>query len=293
MSQQDHIDLEHYSITARPLAEDDLPRLHELTVGVGWPHRTEDLRLLMRVARGYVACDEIGRVNGSALWFPMGEVAASIGMVITTPRMQSQGAGRWLMDLVLRDAGNREIVLNATPQGVRLYEQLGFQTSQIGHQRQGEAVAPPPVPTPAGLTLRPMTEQDHATILHLDRAATGHDRAAPLRDLLPLSQGVVLADAAGGLVGYALCRLFGRGQLIGPLIAQTEAEAIALAAPLVAAHAGQFLRLDTLCLDGPFAAFLDRCGLPVAATMTQMWLNARPRDHAGPRCYAMISQALN
>lgn len=293
MSQHDSMDLDHYSVTARPLADGDLPRLHELTVGVGWPHRTEDLRLLMSVAQGYVACDEIGRVSGSALWFPMGDDAASIGMVITTPRMQSRGAGRWLMELVLRDAGDREIVLNATPQGIRLYEQLGFHTTQIGHQRQGEALLPPPAPPPAGLTLRALTPADLPALLALDGTATGHDRQAALQAVLPLSDGVGLEDGSGALVGYALSRVFGRGQLIGPLVARTDAEAMALAAHFVTAHAGQFLRLDTLVLDGPFAGFLDRCGLPVAGSMTHMWLNPRPRAATGQRSYAMISQALN
>ncbi len=293
MPQHDSMDLDHYSVTARPLEDGDLPRLHELTVGVGWPHRPEDLRLLMGVAQGYVACDEIGRVNGSALWFPMGEHAASIGMVITTPRMQSRGAGRWLMELVLRDAGAREIVLNATPQGVRLYEQLGFQTTQVGHQRQGEALAPPPAGPPPGLTLRPLTPADLPALLALDRAATGQCREAALNAVLPQSDGVVLADAAGTPVGYALSRVFGRGQLIGPLAARSDAEAIALAAPFIAAHAGRFLRIDTLMLDGPFADFLTRCGLPVAGTMTHMWLNRHPRAPVPQRSYAMISQALN
>lgn len=293
MSQHDSMDLDHYSITARPLTDTDLPRLHELTVGVGWPHRTEDLRMLMTLAQGYVACDEIGRVSGSALWFPMGDHAASVGMVITTPRMQSRGAGRWLMDLVLRDAGDREIVLNATPQGVRLYEQLGFQTCQIGHQRQGEALAPPPLPPLPGLTLRAMAPEDSPAILRLDRAATGHPRDAALHEILPHSEGVVLLDATGGIVGHALLRTFGRGQLIGPLAARNDAEAIALASSLIAAHTGQFLRIDTLMLEGPFADFLDHCGMPVASTMTHMWLNRRLREPTGPRNYAMISQALN
>ena len=36
---------------------------------------------------------------------------------------------------------------------------------------------------------------------------------------------------------------------------------MALITPHVAAHAGRFLRLDTLEVEGPFRAYLEACGL--------------------------------
>ncbi len=32
------------------------------------------------------------------MWFPPREECATIGMVITTPRVQALGGGRWMMD---------------------------------------------------------------------------------------------------------------------------------------------------------------------------------------------------
>ena len=106
--------LDSYELTARPMAMDDIPALHALSIGVQWPHRPEDWAMLIRVGHGVVAEDAIGRVVGSAMWWPMGPDLARIGMVITTPRLQEQGAGRWLMQQIAGPIGARDKVLTAT-----------------------------------------------------------------------------------------------------------------------------------------------------------------------------------
>src|SRR6516164_3946643 len=99
----------------------DLDQLHALSIGVGWPHRAEDWQFLRNVGRGIVASDEIGRVLGSVMWFPHGLDFATVGMVITSPRVQSRGAGEWLMRRILLEEKGRELRLNATRAARRLY----------------------------------------------------------------------------------------------------------------------------------------------------------------------------
>lgn len=293
MSQQDRIDLEHYSVTARPVATEDVARLHELAVGVGWPHRPEDLRQIISLAKGYVACDEIGRVGGSALWFPLGEDAACIGMVITPPRMQSRGAGSWLMQKVLSDIGKREIFVNATPQAIRLYEQLGFGEYGLGQQMQGHTKAPEtPPPVPTGLALRPLSRVDLPALLALDREASGHDRTAVLLRMLEPADGVLLLDEGGAAVGYAFSRPFGRGELLGPVIARNDDEAIALANHFLLRHIGNYMRLDTLAPPGKFTDFVESCGLAASTTITHMRLNPKAVGSGTVRSYAMVGQAF-
>ncbi|HZB61767.1 MAG TPA: hypothetical protein VE423_03760, partial [Microvirga sp.] len=84
--------LESYELTARSMEMEDVPALHALSIGVQWPHRPKDWAMLIRLGHGVVAEDRIGRVVGSAMWWPMGPDLARIGMVITTPRLQEQGA---------------------------------------------------------------------------------------------------------------------------------------------------------------------------------------------------------
>src|SRR3712207_9101022 len=74
---------------------------------VGWPHRPEDWRMLRETGHGVAAMDEIGRVLGTAMWFPFEAGFATVGMAITSPRLQALGAGRWMMEHVLTQAGSR------------------------------------------------------------------------------------------------------------------------------------------------------------------------------------------
>ena len=108
-----------------------LAKLQALSIGVGWPHRGEDWDFLRSVGQGVAAVDKIGRVVGSAMWFPFNEQFATIGMVITTPRLQAQGAGGWLMDNVLQRVGGRALGVNATAESLRLCVSLGFKIKQI------------------------------------------------------------------------------------------------------------------------------------------------------------------
>ena len=90
-------------------------------------------------------------------------------------------------------------------------------------------------------------------------------------------------------MGFALCRRFGRGHVVGPVVAASEADALALVAPHVAAHAGRFLRLDTLEAEGPFRAYLEACGLLLFDTLTLMSLG-RDRAPVGPaKIYGLAS----
>lgn len=283
--------VQSYNATLRPLCEDDIVKAHELSIGVGWPHRPEDWLFLTKLGQGFVACDEIERVIGSAMWFPMAEGFATVGMVITSPRLQAMGAGRWLMDHVLEHCGGRDLRLNATRAAYRLYVSLGFQSIGKVYQHQGRARAPAAVPLPRGARLRRIVDQDREVILDLDRRAYGVARPQVLDALLACSQGVLL-ECDGAAQGYALSRQFGRGWVIGPMAATDSAAAMALAAPLVEQHVGNFLRLDTPLADAAFRAFLNACGMTEYDKVTPMKLgNDRPSDGT-VECYALASQAL-
>jgi hypothetical protein len=57
----------------------ELGQLHAHSIGVGWPHRAEDWQFLRNIGHGIAASDEIGRILGSAMWFPHGPAFATIG----------------------------------------------------------------------------------------------------------------------------------------------------------------------------------------------------------------------
>lgn len=288
--------LDPYELRAFAMTQADVPQLHELSVSVVWPHRPEDWALAIRHGHGFVARDEIERMVGSAMYFPFGDSHAAVGMVITAPRMQVQGTGRWLMGLISEQTGDRGLVLNATRPAYRLYISLGFMPLAPVFQHNGVVAALPDLAKlPAltrGASLRAFDSADADAVLALDMGAFGLDRASVLSDVIGLSHGMVL-ERAGIVRGFALCRKFGRGHVIGPVVAESETEAMHLIAPLIAQHYGQFLRLDTRAPDGPLRRFVAAHGMVHHDTVTRMTLGlALPAPMGDARTFGLLNQAF-
>ncbi|GAB1584672.1 GNAT family N-acetyltransferase [Phyllobacterium phragmitis] len=284
--------LKSFELVARDMAEVDVHLLHALSIGVGWPHRPQDWELLRRAGHGIVAVDGIGRVFGSAMWFPHGDDFATIGLVITSPRTQSQGTGRWLMEQVLEQCGDRDLSLNATHAAYNLYVSLNFTKEAMVYQCQGE-VAPtlPAMPAPDG-ELSALSANEIEEVATLDARAFGADRGKLLA-LLSEKAAIYALKREGKIVGYSMCREFGRGHVIGPIVAQNDHDAIHLTAVHLEVLTGRFARIDTREKDGPFAEFLLQCRLGLYETVTTM-SKGRPflhRQEDEPWVYGLAGHA--
>ncbi|UVK56916.1 GNAT family N-acetyltransferase [Mesorhizobium sp. AR02] len=273
----------------------ELDRLHAHSLAVGWPHRAEDWQFLRESGEGFVALDEIGRVLGSAMWFAHGDDFATVGMVITSPRLQTLGAGQWLMKRVFDKVAGRDLRLNATRAARRLYLSLDFQPEKTVYQCQGIArLQTTGRPANTRDDVRILDARDIPAIIALDAAGFGVRRAALIERLFAHSAGYGLFKD-DTLTAFALCRPFGRGHVVGPVVAESDADAVAIVRPHVADHSGSFLRIDTHMDHGEFAAFLSHSGIPVFDTVLTMSLGKRLSDFAidgAPTTYALASQTL-
>ncbi|RFB79809.1 GNAT family N-acetyltransferase [Methylovirgula sp. 4M-Z18] len=273
-----------------------LDQLHALSIAVGWPHREDDWRFLLNMGHGFAALDEIGRVFGSAMWFPYGRNFATIGMVITSPRLQTNGTGRWLMEKMFETCGSYDFRLSATRASRRLYTSLKFDHEKTVYQCQGEAYVRSELPPlPDGISARQLGSADMAAVTSLDARAFGVGRAELMARLFDHSVGYGLFRG-DELVAFSLCRPFGRGHVIGPVVAHSEEEAIAVISPHVAAHTGHFLRLDTHFGQGALAAFLTANGLLVYDTVLTMSRGRRLGDFeaasGGAMTFALAAQTF-
>lgn len=288
------IRLDAYELAGQDIATVDVERLHELSVGVRWPHRPADWDVLRALGHGIVALDEIGRVFSSGMWFPHGESCATIGMVITSPRLQTHGGGRWIMERILAECGTRRLLLNSTRAAYPLYVSLGFEPQGTVYQCQGfvpEGFEPDPSLT---REVEPLPLGDLAEITALDAAAFG----APRPKLLTLFAQTAEASAIrrdGQLVGFAMRRPFGRGHVIGPLVATSDEDARALVAELLKGMGGAFVRLDTRQPSGPLREFLSSAALVQFDTVrTLTYGGALPAVIPGsPGTYGLAGHALS
>jgi GNAT superfamily N-acetyltransferase len=250
----------------------------------GWPHRREDWALILSRSQGVVALEE-DQVVATAIAVPFGPVA-TLGMILVDRSLRGRGLGRRVVEHAMAQISPQEWRLVATPEGLPLYRKLGFEPCGEVQQHQGIArAAPQSWPEVwAG-------NADAPQLAALDQAATGMHRAWLMEALL--RDGRVLIQREGGeVVVFAGLRRFGRGDLVGPLVARSEAEARAMLATLLTVCAGRFLRVDLT--DGlELGPFLAEHGLiPVGSGIAMRRGSAHPSQ--GPhRRFALAAQALN
>ncbi len=275
----------------RAMEKADLGAAHALSVEVGWPHRREDWRFVHEVGHGIVACDAGGRVMGTAMWWPFGPSFATVGMVIVSPSLQARGLGRSLVRAVFDAAGSRMLQLNATSAGLRLYESEGFCAVGEIRQHNGMSRMASPGLADEAFKIRELTETDCPRLATLDRAAYGADR----RDMFTALAGKAtcsLYEQDGTVLGFALCRPFGKGRVIGPIVAVDDAAAIELTKLHLAAHDGGFLRIDTPLRDGPFPRFLEEFGLVARNTVVTMARGGLASPAGPAHIFGLVNQAL-
>jgi len=250
-----------------------------------WPHRREDWVLLLGISQGVVAL-AAGRVVGTALCTPFDSSLAAINMIIVGEGQRGRGLGRRLMQEVITIAGDRTMRLTATEDGRRLYQKLGFVAAGQIVQHQGIANA---MPVPQGVMWA--SRANHAEITALDRQAFGADRGALFAHILPRAR-TAMIRRQGRLLGFAVCRAFGHGYVIGPMVAPGLEEAKRLAATQIASHPDTFLRVDTDAESGLGDWLVGRALLP-AGGGTVMYRGRPP--HTVPNCpliFALAAQAL-
>jgi GNAT superfamily N-acetyltransferase len=283
-----------FRLTAKDINEVDVKLLHALSIGVGWPHRPKDWDFLRRAGHGIVAVDGIGRVFGSAMWFPHGREFATIGLVITSPRTQAQGTGRWLMEQIFERTGGRNLSLNSTDAAYHLYLSLGYTKEATVFQCQGDVVAKVPVLPVLDGELGPASAEDLEEIAALDERAVGINRHK-LMALLSEDASICMLKRRGEIVGYSMNREFGRGRVIGPVVASNDGDAIHLTAVHLKNLVGRFARVDTRELTGPFADFIQQSGLNVSDTVTTMSKGRRflNRKDSEPWVYGLAGHALS
>lgn len=274
-----------------PLSVEHLPQALGLSSALGWPYRLEDWSFALGLGIGF-AVELDGRLIATALYWKQGTTHASLGMIIVDPAMQGRGIGRSLMTRLLKATQGRTVFLNSTEDGLALYTQLGFVSQQKVYQHQ--AVLERIAPYSSDAAIHRMSSTDEALVRQIDAIATGIERTALLDALFSVATVSVLSREET-IYAYACVRRFGRGVVIGPVVASgTSAldDAKALIASLAKAHLNQFVRVDVTELSG-LSEWLTNLGLPRVDHATSMTLNAQKRTNDPAfRLFALCNQSL-
>jgi GNAT superfamily N-acetyltransferase len=270
-----------------PFARAHLDGALKLSQEMSWPYRLEDWDIALQLGKGFVL-ERAGTVIGTAAWWPYGETHASAGMIIVAKAAQGRGYGAQLMDALLTSARPRTIALNSTAEGITLYRRRGFVPTGIIHQHQG--IPRQSHETPRSGLLRPMAASEFEAIARLDRTATGLERRQLLNGLFDSGDGYVLLRD-GILCGYAISRLFGRGYVIGPVVAESPTDARALIEFAIARLGPVFVRIDTPA-SSQLGEWLESIDLQQVSDATTMVLGT-PAPWTGPaRMFGLANQSF-
>lgn len=274
----------------RTMTTDDIPQVYAMSQALNWPHRREDWAIGIQLGEG-VVIEEQGEVIGSAILWRWGDEAATIGLVIVANQHQGRGLGKQLMLALLEKVPGYNVRLHATEMGKGLYEKLGFVTCGKIMQYQTPSLnSVPTVQIPTGLTLSTATQDDQDRLVQMDQAAHGLYRPELIAHLIDDNQTVMLQDDAQQARGFASLRRFGRGWVIGPIIADSFPVAQALTAALMQGMKGEYLRMDTDAAL-PMAAWFESLGLsnvdsPVTMVRGDVWM---PQ---GMQAFGLMTQAM-
>lgn len=261
--------LDSYELSLVCIKPQHLAGLQALSVSVGWPQRERDWIANLALGKGVVAIDQIGRIQGSAMYFPFGEDRFAIGMTIAHPKLENSGLEEWLISHVVEKTGGGPTFLNACNHSITFYESVGASKASYIFQYQGYLLDLPRFK----VTCRPANINDLQGICNCDADAYSADRSHLLRYLAGISE-VRVIDRGGKIVGFSMRRQFGRGHLIGPVMAFNDDDAISLTGALMKGLKGQFIRSDTRALFGRYTEFLIATGLRAVSNVTTMGLGS-------------------
>lgn len=276
--------------TLRPMHSGDLAAMHGLAQQMSWPHRPEDCAQLLALGDGIVAVDATGLTVGVGLRWSFDRGVGTIGLVLVAPECQGRGIGRAVMKVLIADSGSRALMLNATAEGLPLYEKLGFVSTGFVRQHQGRLGEGAVLPSAPDVPLRRAVPADRAQLCALDAAVFGADRSELIGSLLAVGD-AWLVDRAGQPAGFAVLRAFGRGMIIGPVVASSADEAIALVAAAAKAAPPGVLRVDIPAIAEGLAAWLTAAGLPAIDTVTVMLRGNWPATWQGLQRFGLALQA--
>jgi predicted N-acetyltransferase YhbS len=262
----------------RRLAPEDAPAAAALSEEIGWSQIEADWRHMLATGAAYGCFDAEGRLIATAVSLPYGPLAW-VSMVLVGADWRGRGIATDLVGRVLADIDRAEAVagLDVRPEMRPFYARFGFREVLEVARLRAERVAPPPQPPAAVVRIAPVSAAEVVEIAAYDERSFGGGRASLLAHLRERRPELAYVARAGEWVaGYVMGR-DGRGAThIGPLVAEDDETAIALAAHALAGVAGPVV-VDALAAQRSYVAWLADAGFAERRPYARML-----RGRAGP-----------
>lgn len=254
----------------RVLSPDDIPAAMELSSGAGWNQTPADWATLIELApQSCFAIEMDGMVAATTTLVFYDRQLAWLGMVLTRPEYRGRGFARHLLEHALAVAERRGVAtvkLDATDQGIRLYEKLGFRAEQVIERWSGESSGDATLAKTSCLTAKQMEELDHC--------AVGATRS-PLLKLLSDRSSPISGEA-----GFAMHRPGRLAHFLGPCVSTSETGARQMIETCLAHHRGPWF-WDLLPANEAAANMASEFGFRMSRSLVRMSRGAALSGNAG------------
>lgn len=251
-----------------PLAARDIAGCMALVAEAGWNQTPDDWTLFLDRGTVFGLPDANGRPAGTGAILPY-DTFAWIGMVLVTAARRRARIGTRILETCCTELTRRRLVaaLDATPAGERVYRPLGFEPLFGLTRWQGAGAGAGRAAIPSGI--RPLREEDLATVATIDAAVFGAPRAFLLGNFFRRVPHLAFMTESGD--GFALARSGRVATQIGPIVAADEGAAAALLDCAVNAAAGPVF-LDLCDRWNGLARLLERRAFTVQRPFLRMAL---------------------
>src|SRR5262249_51101262 len=194
---------------------------------------------------GFGCLSADGRWQATSLILPLGTELAWISMVLVARARRRMGLGTFLLKRCIEEVRSAGAVagLDAPEQGRPIYVPLGFRDLYPISRWHFDRVSDAAIPAPAGVVLRTIAPADLPALALYDSQRSGMERAAILAHLAARQPGRawLAENTAAEIVGFVLGREGRAASSLGPVVAESEAIALALLGKAAAAANGPFI----------------------------------------------------
>ncbi len=203
---------------------------------------------------------------------------AFLGLYICRPEYRRDGHGLDIWNAGLRHAGKRCVGLDGVPDQQGNYRKSGFLPSGKTVRYQGVISLTPDI------SAHSVNSPDVARLLEVDRRISGVHRPAYLKSWFAttLSRRTVVLDGSAEMPAFGTIRACRTGYKIGPFVANSEAEALALLANLTVDCRGEEVFVDVPEHSEALAGLLEHLGFAPVFETARMYLGQRPEVDEPP-----------
>jgi len=265
------------TIELRPMVLTDMPSLMRLKNDESWNQTEDDWAFLIDQNQHYclVACNK-ELVVGSVTAMKYGNNLAWIGMMLVNKDYRGQGISKLLLNTIIEKLQDCDsIKLDATAAGIPVYTKLGFSAE---YEICRMTVSELPVDTQVQFEnpdykIQPINDSNKNQVSALDQQFYGVNRSELLQFLLDHQQDNCWSLKQGNsLTGYVFCRKGSQYIQIGPLLAQSTAEAKILLTKVFQNLSGKPILVDVLKQQHELVDWLISMGFVEQRSFTRMYL---------------------